>query len=120
MQAQIDKGVEWCPLCDRFGYHTFCGQCGERYHGRELTWRTCKCRTIATTDWCPICGVQIISDRRKSFEAGTLDLEAASQRAITLREKYWGPVESDSDAPPSPPNASPMQSAVLAAFPRAT
>jgi len=90
MQHEIDAGVQWCAACDRFGWHTFCGQCGRRYRGADLDWRECpSCKTIVPTDFCGLCGDEVMSDWFRAFEAGEIDMEAETAMAKGLLELFY-------------------------------
>lgn len=114
MQRQLDDGLQWCAPCDRFGHHTYCGNCGKRYVGGELTWRKCPnrdCGATVTTDWCPLCGKQVASDRLRSFEQGTVDLAAERER-LNQSMAAEG-LAATPDAPQQPPT---LASAMLETF----
>ena len=92
MQAEIDAGLQYCEPCDEWGWHTFCGYCGRRYLGHDREWRRCpnrECRASVSTDWCPMCGTQVSSEKLRQFERGEIDLEAESQRAMAELEKLY-------------------------------
>ena len=90
MQLQIDAGLQWCPPCETFGWHAFCGRCGRRYVGGDLTWRECpQCDRIVSTDYCPVCGASVADDFIRSLEDGTLDVAAEEKIAAGILEKFY-------------------------------
>lgn len=84
MQQQLDAGLQLCEPCDTFGWHTFCGECGKRYVGRELRWRECPghgCRARVTTEFCPLCGTLVAGEFLRKLEKGLVDWKAESRAA---------------------------------------
>lgn len=82
MQMHIDKGLQYCDLCDDFGAHTFCGKCGKRYKGRDLTWRVCaKCKNEVSTDYCSHCANHVAPQALKDLEDGKVDFKEEIRRA---------------------------------------
>lgn len=87
-QQQIDAGLHHCSSCDRFGWHTFCGECGGRYVGRELRWRECaKCKAKVASDWCSLCGSLVASDFLKRMERGQVDWRIEVNHSQVALEK---------------------------------
>jgi hypothetical protein len=92
MQADIDRGLHHCASCDGFGWQTWCGACGTRYVGADLTWRDCpnkECQAKVTTDWCPLCGTRVADAFVKSIEAGTVDWTAEAAMAQDLINRIY-------------------------------
>lgn len=88
MQAQIDDGLQHCAGCDHFGFLSFCGRCGRRYHGHGLERRKCADCKIEVVDheFCPKCGEQIVSEYLRRWERGEVDLRAEGHRAKGILE----------------------------------
>ena len=84
MQRAIDDGVQWCPACTTFGVLTFCGTCGRRYAGADLTWRECRCGRLVTSKWCPGCGYEVVSEFARQLAAGEVDLAEENRKAAAL------------------------------------
>lgn len=83
MQHRIDEGIKWCGKCDRFGWHTFCGQCGRRYFGADLTWRECpRCKTLVTTDYCSLCGAPVYDERLRRYIEGDPEFIAEANARV--------------------------------------
>lgn len=91
MQAQIDDGLLYCAPCDHFGRNTFCGQCGNRFIGRDLDWRTCPtCKVYIATPFCSLCGYEVLSEELKRWEDGDIDLDAEEEHAAGELGKMLG------------------------------
>lgn len=87
MQHQIDAGLHWCERCDEPGFQRFCGQCGRRFLGGDRKWRLCPnetCHATAATDFCPLCGTEIVCAFLEQLEAGTVDIVAENALASDL------------------------------------
>lgn len=84
MQRAIDDGVQWCAHCEAFGVKTFCGTCGRRYVGTDLTWRECRCGLMVTTRWCPGCGYEVLTEFGRRLEAGEVDIVEENRKAAAL------------------------------------
>lgn len=111
MQRQIDDGLARCEPCARFGYGTFCGQCGGRFVGDEKTWRECPgCHISVTTDYCPRCGKNVVDDFLRAWESGEIDVEAENEMASELCAR-WDALEKQKAPPMS------LAEAALEAFP---
>ena len=77
MQQQIDGGLQLCDPCDAFGWHTFCGDCGQRFHGRDKRWRVCPgCKAKGTTEYCSLCGTLVAGEFLRRLEKGLVDWKA--------------------------------------------
>lgn len=88
MQSHIDKGLQYCDLCDDFGANTFCGKCGKRYVGRELTWRTCNnCKSEVSTDYCSMCSFHVAPQLLKDWEDGKVDIKKELEVAQGIMDK---------------------------------
>lgn len=88
MQEQIDQGLQLCEACDHFGLLAFCGHCGRRYHGHGAERRQCaECKIEVTTEYCPRCGEQIVSEYLRRWERGEVDLSAEGRRAKGILDK---------------------------------
>lgn len=89
VQAQIDDGMQYCADCDQFGFLTFCGRCGRRYHGHGLERRKCaNCSLeVAEHEFCPRCGEQLASEYLRRWERGEVNLLSEGQRAKAILEQ---------------------------------
>ncbi len=104
MQRQIDDGLQWCSHCDRVGWHTFCGQCGRRFYGADLTWRDCpKCKAKVSTAFCALCGAPVYDEILRKWEAGEIDLAAESAKAACILREQFGHQRKAETARAKPP-----------------
>lgn len=89
MQQQIDTGLRLCDPCARFGWHTFCGDCGQRFVGREMRWRDCPgCKAKVATEFCALCGTLVAGEFLRKLEKGLVDWKAES-RAAAKAQQYF-------------------------------
>ncbi len=89
MQGQIDRGLQLCAACGKFGVHAFCGHCGRRYHGHELERRRCPdCKVdVVGLEFCPHCGEQLTSEFLRRWERGEVDLPTEGRRAKAVLDR---------------------------------
>jgi len=91
MQTQIDDGLQWCESCREFGKHRFCGSCGQRFVGRDLSWRECpQCHAEVTSDYCPVCGEELMTPLERALEGedAIATWQSISQQSSALMKRF--------------------------------